>query len=190
VRGLNDEQTIKKFFDRDESALSDARLAYGDYCRSVANGILKDSRDSEECVNDTFFAAWNSIPPDRPENLKAYLGKLTRNGALDILRKNNAEKRIPSAALVPFDELEEATGEAMVEDQLTVSELSRIISDFLHSQKETERKVFIRRYWYCDSISDICARYGYGKSKVLMMLKRTRDKLAESLKKEGYTYEK
>ena len=187
---MNDEMTVKKFFDRDETAISDAKLKYESYCKSIAGNILRDSRDSEECVNDAFFSAWNSIPPNRPENLKAYLGKLTREKALDILRKNNAQKRIDADSLVPFDELEEITGGSSVEDSVTASELSRIISDFLFSLKEAERRVFVRRYWYCDSVSDICARYGYGKSKVLMMLKRTRDKLAQHLKKEGYLHEK
>ena len=186
---MSDTATVKKFFDRDESAIADAKRDYESYCKSIANNILNDPRDGEECVNDAFYAAWMSIPPNKPENLKAYLGKLTRDKALDILRKNNAQKR-GAAALVPFDELEEAIGDNVVEDAVTQSELSRIISDFLKSQKEAERKVFVRRYWYCDSVSDICERYGYGKSKVLMTLKRTRDRLAEHLKKEGYLYEK
>ena len=187
---MSDEATVTKFFNRDETALSDVKQRYGNYCKSIADNILPDRRDGEECVNDALLAAWNSIPPNKPENLKAYLGKLTRAKALDILRKNNAEKRVDAAALVPFDELEEALGVNTVEDAVTQSELSRIISEFLHGQSAAERKVFVRRYWYCDSVSDICARYGYGKSKVLMMLKRCRGKLAERLKKEGYLYEK
>ena len=185
---MNDTATVKKFFDRDESAIADAKRDYESYCKSVANNILSDPRDGEECVNDALLAAWNSIPPHKPENLKAYLGKLTRDKALDMLRKNNAQKR--AATPVSLDELEEAVGGFSVEDTVTGSELSRIISDFLLSQRASERKVFVRRYWYCDSVSDICDRYGYGKSKVLMMLKRCRDKLAEHLKKEGYLYEK
>lgn len=187
---MDDRQIVKKFFDRDESAIEDTKQAYEGYCKSIANNILSDPRDGEECVNDALFAAWMSIPPNEPENLKAYIGKLTREKALDIFRKNNAQKRMDDKALIPFDELEEAVGENTVEASVTSSELSRVISDFLLSQKEAERKVFVRRYWYCDSVSDICKRYGYGQSKVLMMLKRTRDKLAEHLKKEGYLYEK
>ena len=188
-RALSDTATVKKFFDRDESAIADAKRDYESYCKSIANNILNDPRDGEECVNDAFYAAWMSIPPNKPENLKAYLGKLTRDKALDILRKNTAQKR-DIASSVPLDELEETVGGFSVEDTVTGSELSRIISDFLLSQKSSYRKVFVRRYWYCDSVSDICERYGYGKSKVLMMLKRTRDQLAEHLKKEGYLYEK
>ena len=187
---MDDKLIVKKFFDRDESAIEDTKQAYEGYCKSIANNILKDTRDGEECVNDALFAAWNSIPPNKPENLKAYIGKLTREKALDILRKNNAQKRTDGNSSVPFEELEEAVGIDTVEDSVTSRELSRVISDFLLSQKAEERKVFVRRYWYCDSVSDICERYGYGKSKVLMMLKRTRDKLAEHLKKEGYLYEK
>ena len=187
---MDDRSIVKKFYDRDESAISDTKRAYEGYCKRIANNILTDRRDCEECVNDALFAAWNSIPPNKPEHLKAYMGKLTREKALDMLRKNNAQKRIDQKTLVPFDELDETVGGNTVEDSVTSEELSRIISAFLLSQKASERKVFVRRYWYCDPISDICKRYGYGQSKVLMMLKRTRDKLAERLKKEGYLYEK
>ncbi len=183
---MNDDLLVQRFLRRDESALSTAREAYGRYCFSIAQNVLRNEEDSEEALNEALLAAWNSIPPQEPKNLKTYLGKLIREIAIDRLRKNHAQKRIPRGELLPLDELETLIGENQLEDTLEEAELSRIISGFLRAQKETERNVFIRRYWYYDSIEEICRRYGFGKSKVLMMLKRTRDRLAETLKKEGY----
>jgi len=182
---VNDEDLIGRFHARDETAVREAGARYAAYCLAIARNVLPDRRDAEECLSDALLAAWNSIPPARPANLKTYLGKLIRDAAVDRWRKNHAAKR-DAPAIVPLEELEELLGEEEIDAALEEAELSRRISAFLRTRREAERNVFLRRYWYYDSIEQICARWGYKKSRVTMMLKRTRDALAEFLKKEGY----
>ena len=183
---MTDEAIVSSFWERDETALSESKKIYGRYCLYIAQKILNCTEDAEECLDDVLLAAWDSIPPNRPGNLKIYLGKLTRETAIDALRKRTAKKRVPSEAIVALDELEEIIGENDADLSLKEQELSKCISDFLRTVSQEERFVFIRRYWYFDSIQDICERLGYGKSRVLMKLKRTREKLAKHLEKEGY----
>ena len=181
---MKDSEIVKLFLDRDESAPAEAEKQYGGYCLYIARNVLRDVRDAEECLNDALLAAWESIPPQQPDNLKLYLAKLVHEAALDRRRRNNAQKRRPDS-LASFDEIEELVADCGAETAIGELELSQLISDFLRSRAETERNVFIRRYWYYDSVGAICRRYGFGRSKVKMMLKRTRDSLAEYLRKEG-----
>ena len=174
------------FLDRNEDAVSEAKKQYEDYCMYIANNVLRDRLDAEEVFNDALLAAWNSIPPQNPANLKTYLGKLTREIAINRWKKNKRQKRIPSEITQSLDEIAEMVSGGDFEEGLEQAELSREISRFLFSIDETKRNVFIRRYWHYDSIESICQRYGFGKSRVLMMLKRTRDDLARHLKKEGF----
>lgn len=183
---MNDEALVRQFWDRKEDAIRVAKKQYGAYCLYVAENILQNRLDAEECLNDALLAAWNSVPPQRPRNLKTYLGKLTREIALDRWRKNRAQKRIAPETTVSLDELEELVGTSTVEEAAEAAELAHEISLFLRRLPQTQRDLFIRRYWYCDSIEQLCKRYGFGKSKVTVTLKRARDKLAEHLKKEGY----
>ena len=183
---MNDEALVQRFFDRDEEAIAKAKELYGNYCLYIAHNILFDKCDEEECLNDVLLAAWNSIPPQSPLDLKTYLGKLTREIAVDRFRKRTAKKRNGGEATVSLDELEEVIGSGSVEEEFGVKELSRLISSFLYTLREDERNVFIRRYYHFDSVKSICERYGFTKGKVLSLLKRTRDKLAVYLKKEGY----
>ena len=183
---MRDDEIVKLFWDRDEQAIAESKDRYAKYCLYIAENVLHDRQDSEECLNDVLLAAWKSIPPESPVNLKTYLGKLTRETAIDRLRKRCARRRIPAGMIASLDELEEVVGENDVDSAVQAEELSRLISIFLRSVREEERNVFLRRYWYFDSVKEIQKRYGYGKSKVLVMLKRTRDKLSEYLKKEGY----
>lgn len=183
---MNDEALVQAFWDRDEDAIRTAKKQYEPYCLYIANNVLHNSLDAEECLNDALLAAWNSIPPQRPGNLKTYLGKLIREIAVDRWRRNRAQKRISPESLVSLDELEELVGSSTVEEAAEEADLAHEISVFLRRLPETQRDLFIRRYWYYDSIDQICKRYGFGKSRVTVSLKRTRDKLAEHLKKEGY----
>ncbi len=182
---MNDETLVARIYARDESAVGEAEARYAACCLAIARNVLPDRRDAEECLSDALLAAWNSIPPARPANLKTYLGKLIRDAAVDRWRKNHAAKR-SAPAIVPLEELEELIGKNEIDAALEEAELSRRLSAFLRTRREAERIVFLRRYWYYDSIEQICNRYGFGKSKVTVSLKRTRDKLAEHLKKEGY----
>jgi len=183
---VNDQAIVQRFLERDEDAISEAKKQYENYCMYIANNVLHDRQDSEECMNDALLAAWNSIPPQKPENLRTYLGKLIREIAINRWKKNTRQKRIRAEIIQSLDEMAEIVSGGDIETSIEENELSKEISKFLYSIDETKRNVFIRRYWYYDSIESICAEYGFGKSKVLMMLKRTRDSLAEHLKKEGF----
>lgn len=183
---MTDEAIVSSFWERDETALSESKKIYGRYCLYIAQKVLNCEEDAEECLDDVLLAAWNSIPPQRPSNLKIYLGKLTRDTAIDALRRRTAKKRVPSEVIVALDELEEIIGENDADLSMKEQELSKCISDFLRTVAQDDRIIFIRRYWYFDSVEDICKRFGYGKSRVLMKLKRTREKLAKHLEKEGY----
>ena len=183
---MKDDVLVREIWDRNQSGIAAAKQQYGPYCLQISRNILHSEQDAEECLNDALLAAWNSIPPQKPENLKTYLGKLIREIAVDRWRKNRAKKRIGPSSLVPLDELEELIGENALEETLEEAELARAISDFLRTLPQTERCLFLRRYWYYDSIRQICSRFGFGKSKVTVSLMRTRNKLAAYLKKEGY----
>ncbi|MBO4453309.1 MAG: sigma-70 family RNA polymerase sigma factor [Clostridia bacterium] len=185
---MEDEAIVNMFWNRDESAVAEAEKRYGGYCLHIAGNVLRDSHDAEECLNDALLAAWESIPPNRPANLKAYLGILVRNAALDRSRRSAAQKRRPEA-LESIEELGDLADAFDVERIADANELSRLITAYLRTLGAAERRVFIRRYWYYESIAEISERYGFTQGKVKMMLKRTRDSLADFLKKEdNYEY--
>lgn len=182
---MNDSEIVGLFLERNESAPAEAEAKYGNYCLYIARNLLGDEGDAEECLNDALLAAWNSIPPQRPENFKAYLGKLAREAAIDRLRFNNAQKRRPES-LASLEEFAGAIPDRDPESVADKVELAAQISEFLRSEGELERNVFIRRYWYYDTIDAICAGYGVGRRRVKTMLKRSRERLAAYLRKEGY----
>ncbi len=181
---MRDREIVSLFLDRDESAPAEAEKEYGSYCLCIARNVLRDERDAEECLNDALLAAWESIPPQQPENLKTYLGKLVREAAVDRWRRNNARKR-RHGMLASLDELEWLVSDSGA-PEIGELELAQLISDFLRSEGERERSVFIRRYWYYDSIGAISKRCSMGQSNVKMTLKRMRERLAARLRKEGY----
>ncbi len=185
---MDDLKIIDLLENRDQSALEVLSEKYGAYCMKISNNILCDCADSEENVNDTYMQVWNSIPPQKPQNLMAFIGRLTRNLALNKLKAKNAEKRNPTGGFLSLSELDECTpADVSVENEADIKHLSRHISDFLYTQKEDARNVFVRRYFYCDSIEDIADRFSYSPSKVKSMLMRTREKLKAYLHKEGYS---
>ncbi len=182
---MDDSQIIALYFARSERALAETDAKYGRYCRTVAANILPDGRDAEEAVSDAWMAAWGSIPPHAPENLGTYLAKLTRRAALKRWRAASAQKRGGGQAEAALEELAEVlsggTDPAQAaEDKALTESLDR----FLGTLPDTERRVFLRRYWYLDGIGAICARFGFSRSKVKSMLSRTRKKLLDHLKKE------
>jgi len=183
---MNDEKIIDLFFRRDEQAIQESMIAYGTYCRTIASGILKDPLDAEEAVADTWLAAWDSIPPHRPTYLRLFLGSITRNKALSVLRKSNAQSRGGGQVTLALEEL----GECVSNDpgpETDSKQLGRTINAFLKNEPVMRRNVFIRRYYYFEDPGDIAARYGLTQSNVRMMLSRTRKKLRNYLLKEGYT---
>lgn len=184
---MEDREIVEAFLKRDEDAVRHASEKYGRYCLAVAGRVLSREEDAEECVNDALLAAWNSIPPQKPERLSTYLGKLTRRIAVSRLRAETAGKRGGTEAVLSLEELEESIpdGEDFTE-ALEAEELAGFISAFLRRLPQEERVLFLRRYWYFDSIREIADAAGYRESKVKMKLKRTRDKLALALRQEGY----
>lgn len=183
---MDDKGIVELFWQRNESAINETKAKYGNYCYSIAYRILGNNEDAEECENDTYLEAWKNIPPQRPKTLSAFLGMITRQKSIDKWRKKNANKRGGGEFQLSLSELEGCIpNENTIIDELEAKELAKKISEFLRTLSQNECNVFIRRYWYFDSITDICKRYGYGQSKVKMMLKRTREKLISYLEKEG-----
>lgn len=185
---MEDAQIVALFWERDEAAIREAEEKYHAYCAAIASRLLDSPEDVEECVSDAFLGAWNAIPPHRPGSLSAFLGKITRRTALKKLREGKAQKRGGGAAEESYEELAACLGVRNDPDEaLESAELARIINQFLAGLKQTERRFFVCRYWYFDSIEQIAARFGCSQSKVKMTLKRTRDKLAERLRREGFS---
>lgn len=184
---MEDQEIIALFLQRDENAVAHTAQKYTGYCRTVAGHILRTPEDTEEALNDTWFAAWNSIPPHKPACLQTFLGRLTRNISLKKLRADCAKKRGTAETRVVFEEIEEwlASGQD-VEQEISEQALADEITAFLGSIPETERNVFVRRYWYLQSVSEIAAAHGFSESKVKSMLFRIRKKLYAKLKKDDF----
>lgn len=183
---MDDKNIIELFFQRSQDALSETAAKYGNYCRKIAENILSDHRDADEAVNEAYLGAWNSIPPHKPENLASYLGRIVRNSSLKIYRRNSALKRSSEQFAAALDELEECAGnDRNAQEQLEMKEVTECINRFLDTLRPAERNVFVCRYWYFDSTSDIAQRFSFSEGKVRSMLFRTRKKLAKALDKEG-----
>lgn len=183
---MEDKGIIDLYWERSEKAISETAVKYGRYCFGIAFNILGNREDSEESVNDTYLAAWKVMPPRRPRLLAAFLGKMTRYISLDRWKKRTAEKRGGGVVPLLLNELEDCVAGAYnIEEEYLRKELIRKINHFLEGLPETERKVFVCRYWYMDSIADIGERFKFSESKVISMLYRTRKKLGKMLEKEG-----
>ena len=184
---MTDEKIIELFWNRDEQAIRESAVAYGAYCRTIASGILTDPMDAEEAVADTWLAAWDSIPPNRPQYLKLFLGSITRNRALSKWRKNCAESRGGGETALALEELGECIGTSgSPEDAVNTKQLGQTITEFLKREPSMRRNVFLRRYYYMEPLREIADRYGLKETNVRMMLSRTRQKLRNYLKQEGY----
>lgn len=185
---MNDEAIVELYFQRNETALEESRRAYGAYCMKIAMNILSSGPDSEECVNDTWLGAWRSIPPKRPENLAAYLGKLTRNLAINRYRMRHAEKRAGDEFALSLEELDACVpGDRSADPASEAGQVGESISAFLRTQKPLDRRVFVCRYFYCDSIAEIAERFGISESRVKSLLFRMRGKLRTHLEQDGIT---
>ncbi len=185
---MEDKEIVKMFKDRDESAIAAAQSQYGSYCGKIAFNILNCSEDSEECVNEAMLRAWNSIPPHDPENLAGYLGKITRNLAISLLRKKGREKRGGKQYELVYEELSEvaAKGED-IKDAAEYKELVKTINDFLDQLPQIKRQICILRYRDFEPVADIAVRLCVKESYVLTTLSRTRKKLKIYLEKRGFT---
>lgn len=184
---MTDERIVQLYWDRDESAVAETQDKYGRYLTKIAYNILMDMEDSLESVNDTYMHAWKSMPPHRPSILGTFLAKITRRVAIDILRKKNREKRIPSEYTCSLSELEECIPDAgSVEQQVEAEELGKAINTYLKGISSEARKLFIGRYFYLDSLKDVAKYCGMSEAKAKSMLYRTRCGLKEYLEQEGY----
>jgi RNA polymerase sigma factor (sigma-70 family) len=181
---MDDLMIIELYFARNEQAIKETDIKYGKLCFSMANNIVFNDEDSEECVNDTYLSVWNKIPPTRPNNFRAFICKIVRNLSMKKLEFNRALKRTQNVT-VSYTELEEILPDTRTAPEWEYENLGKIISDFLQHEKENARNVFIRKYYFFDSISDIAERYSFTESKVKNMLYHSRNKLRECLKKEG-----
>lgn len=183
---MDDSQIVDLYWKRQGNAVSQTKEKYGRYLFSIANHILQQYEDSEECVNDTLFGAWNSIPPHRPTVLSTYLGKITRRLALKKHREKTAQKRGGMEADLSLEELADCIPAGRtIDGQLDDRELTQILNRFLSELPVQQRKAFVCRYWYCESIAEISQRFSWSESKTKMLLLRTREKLRQCLKKEG-----
>ena len=182
---MNDSQIVELYWQRDEQAIAETRVKYGQYCYAIAYRILNHHEDAEECVSDTYLDAWNAMPPHKPAVLSSFLGKITRRISLDRLRRNTAQKRGGGMVALSLDELGSCIPDGKsIDDRLHAEDLTRHIDTFLRSLPSTQRNVFICRYWFFDPISDIAKQFGYSESKVKSMLQRTLEKLRKHLEKE------
>ncbi|MBQ3940672.1 MAG: sigma-70 family RNA polymerase sigma factor [Oscillospiraceae bacterium] len=184
---MDDASIIDLFRRRDERAIAELKQKYEKLCLYVAGNFLSQREDAEECVSTAYYEIWNNIPPDSPDDLRTYLCRIVRNIAINRLKYNTAGKRNPAAA-VPLDEIADCVP-AKADDSIADGLLADAVSRFLRSQTEQHRKVFVRRYWYGDSLSQIAAQYGMKEKTVATALFRTRKKLKAFLQKEGYDYE-
>ena len=182
---MEDETIIDLYFAREERAIAETGKKYGGYCRSIAFNILHSHEDTEECVSDTYLHTWNTIPPTKPIHFFAYLAKICRHLAFDRLDWNNAAKR-KAEVVALTQEMEECIPGQWQEADVRSAEISRLVGSFLWKQTADNRMIFVRRYWYGDSVSEIALRYEISQSAVLMRLSRMREKLAVYLKKEGF----
>ena len=184
---VKDQDIVNLYWDRNEDAIHQTQMKYGAYLSKVSYNILADFEDSKECVNDTYLAAWNSMPTNRPNNLATYLGKITRQISIDVFRKRHREKRYASEYAVSLDELGDSFTDGVTpEQELDAKLLDEAINCFVRALPDMAQKTFVGRYYFFDSLKEIASYCGMTESKVKILLFRTRQKLKLYLKKEGY----
>ena len=183
---MQDEEIIELYFRREEQAITQTDIKYGRYCRTIAWNILFSREDSEECVNDAYLDTWQSVPPTRPVSLKAYVGRITRNHAINRYEKNTAGKRGGGETPLCLEELAECvSGDGGPEQVMDYRHLTACLNQFLKGLKREQRNVFLRRYWYGSSIKEIAGSFGMTESSVKVTLMRLRNRLREELAGEG-----
>lgn len=182
---MDDKRIIELYFARSEDAIAETQKKYGSFCYSVAKSILPTVSDAEECVNDAYLGVWNSIPPNNPRSFSAYIGRIVRNISLNRYASLTAEKRSPQMEAV-YDEVEEFIPDTSGEISEDIH-LRQAINGFLLSLTARRRKVFLQRYWYMCSISEIATSMGMTEGGVKVMLMRTRERFKAYLEKEGIT---
>ncbi len=184
---MDDNEIVELFFARDEAAIEAVHRRYGSYCTAIAQNILGDEGAAEECVNDAWLRCWDAIPPQRPRSLKAFAGKIVRNLALSALRSETAQKKGGGQAALALEELSEVvSGGDTPEAALDRQALLAALDGFLANLPEQPRSLFLRRYWYLDSVKQLAVRFGMSQTKVTTTLHRLRQKLRVHLQQEGF----
>lgn len=181
---MEDSRIIELYCSRSEDAIAQTSEKYGSYCRTVAFNVLNSREDAEECVNDTYIRVWNSIPPQKPANLRGFIGKITRNLALDRYRSSTSVKRGGDRFTASLEELSQCLGDS--ESVCDAVALKDILERFIRSLSKEQAKVFLQRYWYFCSVSEIADDVGISESKVKVMLFRIRGRLKDFLAEEGF----
>ena len=182
-----DSQIIQLYWNRDSQAISASMYRYGAYCFSIANGILDNAQDAEECVNDTWLRAWNAIPPTRPTVLKVFFAKITRHLSFDRYKARKSLKRGGGNIPLVLEELAECIAdESVVENQVNAKELGQVINQFVASLSEHEQHLFVRRYFFAEPIHVIAERCNMNENRINVTLSRVRKRLRNHLSKEGY----
>jgi len=181
---MDDSKIIELFFARDENGIKELGNKYGRHATALSMSILHSREDTEECVNDAWLRAWNSIPPKRPENLRAYVSRIVRNLCLDRIRRTDSLKR-PKTFFELREELTEVFDEG-TDDRIEERMLSGAINDFVGMLGEQRRLLFMGRYWHMQSIKELCSLTGLSEANVKTTLHRLREQLREYLKEEGF----
>ncbi len=181
---MEDSEIITLYHKRDESAIAETDRKHGGFCRRLAGNILTSREDAEECVNDTWLAAWNSMPPEWPDSLKAFLGRIVRNLAISRYRRNRAAKRY-SGIEIMLSELGECVPESCAELEVGRGELAEAISGWLSGLEPEDRRLFVRRYWYGESAAELAKERGETANKMVKRMQRLRNSLRKRLEEEG-----
>lgn len=183
---MEDRRIVELYLERSEEAITQTDIKYGRYCHKIAYNILGNDEDSEECVNDAYMRTWGSIPPNEPESLSSFIGKITRNLALDKVRQKNSDKRGAGEVPLALDELSECiSGGDQIVKLHDSEDITTALNEFLEGLSKLERNVFMRRYWMLEPIDSIAKRYDITVSKTTTMLFRLRGKLKKHFMKEG-----
>lgn len=183
---MEDARIIDLYWERNQQAIVETELKYGKYLKKISLNVLQDDEDSKECVNDTFWKAWNSMPDERPGILSAFLAAIVRNLSLDVYRKKHSNKRGNGQTAAVYEELEEMIGRNSPETEIEAKELKDAINRFLGALDQEHRLIFVRRYWYMDSVQDVAEKLSVSEGKVKTSLFRTRKRLMLYLQAEGY----
>ena len=184
---MDDSRIVELYCQRNADAIKETDSKYGAYCFAIADNILHNKEDSEECVNDTWLNTWNAIPPQKPTKLQMFLAKSTRNLSFNRYNARSAEKRGSGEIVLVLDELAEClAGESDVESEYEARELGQCIRYFIRALPERDGNVFVRRYFFTEPVAEIANRYGLTENNVMVILSRTRKKLKTHLIKEGF----
>ena len=184
---MKDSQIISLFFQRDETAISETEKKYGTFCHNIALNILSINADAEECVNDAYLQAWNTIPPQRPDRFGAWLGRVVRNIAINLWKKNHTQKRYAGMEKL-LDELEDCIPSPVtVEHKIEERELTRFLNTWLASLSDDDRILFVRRYWNGEALNELATEYSVPPGNMAKRMYRLRQSLKQILEKEGYS---